>query len=79
MNKKPNFILVTGGAGFIGRNLCKKLLENADNKIICIDNLITGNLENIKEFVYAVDEFARLGTKKINIHVLENKHHRYSK
>lgn len=45
MNKKINFILVTGGAGFIGRNLCKKLLENKDNKIICIDNLITGNLE----------------------------------
>ena len=51
MNKKTNTILVTGGAGFIGRNLCKKLLENEDNKIICIDNLITGNLENIKEFV----------------------------
>jgi UDP-glucuronate decarboxylase len=50
MNKKINFILVTGGAGFIGRNLCKKLLENNDNKIICIDNLITGNLKNIKEF-----------------------------
>jgi UDP-glucuronate decarboxylase len=50
MNKKINFILVTGGAGFIGRNLCKKLLENKDNKIICIDNFITGNLENIKEF-----------------------------
>jgi len=45
MNKKQNVIVVTGGAGFIGRNLCKKLLENKDNKIICIDNLITGNLE----------------------------------
>ena len=50
MNKKQNVIVVTGGAGFIGRNLCKKLLENEYNRVICIDNLITGNLENIKEF-----------------------------
>ena len=45
-----NTILVTGGAGFIGRHLCKKLLENEENQIICLDNLITGSLRNIKEF-----------------------------
>ena len=45
MNKK---ILITGGAGFLGRHLCKKLLEN--NKVICIDNLLTGRKKNIKEF-----------------------------
>ena len=39
-------ILIAGGAGFIGSNLCEKLL-NDGNKIICIDNLITGNIENI--------------------------------
>jgi UDP-glucuronate decarboxylase len=39
-------ILITGGAGFIGSNLCKKLLDEG-NKIICIDNLFTGKLENI--------------------------------
>ena len=39
-------IVITGGAGFIGSNLCKKLL-NEGNKIICIDNLFTGKLENI--------------------------------
>ena len=50
MNKKSNIILITGGAGFIGRHLCKKLLENEENEIICVDNLITGNLQNIKEF-----------------------------
>jgi len=43
-------ILVAGGAGFLGRHLCKKLLENSNNKIICMDNLITGNLKNIEEF-----------------------------
>jgi UDP-glucuronate decarboxylase len=44
------YILVTGGAGFLGRNLCKKLLENKRNKIICMDNLITGDENNISEF-----------------------------
>ena len=45
------YILVTGGAGFLGRNLCKKLLQNHMNKVICLDNLITGNESNIEEFL----------------------------
>ena len=43
-------ILVTGGAGFLGRHLCAKLLENPVNSVICLDNLITGNESNIEEF-----------------------------
>ncbi len=40
--------LVTGGAGFIGSNLCRKLLlEN--HSIICLDDLSTGSYNNIKE------------------------------
>ena len=50
MNQTLNVIIITGGAGFIGRHLCKKLLEDEANQIICIDNLITGSLKNIKEF-----------------------------
>lgn len=38
--------VVTGGAGFIGSHLCSRLLEEGF-KVICIDNLITGNLKNI--------------------------------
>lgn len=46
-NKKT--ALVTGGAGFLGRHLCSRLLQE-NYKVICIDNLITGNLKNIEQF-----------------------------
>ena len=32
-------ILVTGGAGFLGSNLCKRLAKDPENYIICLDNL----------------------------------------
>lgn len=38
--------VVTGGAGFLGSHLCDKLLSEG-MKVICIDNLITGNIANI--------------------------------
>jgi len=39
-------IVVTGGAGFIGSNLCARLLAE-DHAVLCIDNLITGTIDNI--------------------------------
>lgn len=52
-------ILVTGGAGFIGSHLCKKLLEGGD-EVICVDNLFTGSKRNIRElFDYGNFEFLR--------------------
>jgi UDP-N-acetylglucosamine/UDP-N-acetylgalactosamine 4-epimerase len=42
-------VLVTGGAGFIGANLCEDLL-NYNNKVICLDNFATGKHENIESF-----------------------------
>lgn len=49
MPTKPIFekknILVTGGAGFIGSHLCDELVK--DNKVICIDNFISGSEKNI--------------------------------
>jgi UDP-glucuronate decarboxylase len=49
MNKSKT-ILIAGGAGFIGSNLCQRLLDE-NHKIICLDNLNTGKLENIKPFM----------------------------
>ena len=42
-NKK---VLVTGGAGFIGSNLCESLLMEG-NEVVCLDNLLTGKIQNI--------------------------------
>ena len=39
--------LITGGAGFIGTNLCKRLLSDG-HKVICVDNLYTGQMRNIE-------------------------------
>ncbi len=39
--------LVTGGAGFLGSHLCEHLL-GAGNRVICVDNLDTGSLQNIE-------------------------------
>lgn len=43
-------VLVTGGAGFIGSNLCEDLL-NKGNKVTCLDNLATGYKENIEDLL----------------------------
>ena len=42
--------LVTGGAGFIGSNLCEDLLAKG-NEVICLDNFSTGHFRNIKDFI----------------------------
>lgn len=42
-------ILITGGAGFIGSNLCGYFLE--DNEVICLDNFSTGHYHNIQSFL----------------------------
>lgn len=43
-------ILVTGGAGFIGSNLCESLLQKGYS-VVCLDNLATGKIENIEHLL----------------------------
>lgn len=46
----PYKILITGGAGFIGSNLCEYFL-NLNHQIVCLDNFSTGHHHNLKDFV----------------------------
>ncbi|MCG2677620.1 NAD-dependent epimerase/dehydratase family protein, partial [bacterium] len=43
-------ILVTGGAGFLGSHLCDRLIREGQS-VICMDNLITGSLDNIAHLI----------------------------
>ena len=47
---KDAVFLVTGGAGFIGSNLCEAILQ-LGYTVRCLDNLSTGKLENIEPFM----------------------------
>jgi dTDP-glucose 4,6-dehydratase len=60
--------VVTGGAGFLGSNLCERLL-NDGHRVICLDNLLTGSLVNI-EHLFRNDHFSFLQYDVTNfIHV----------
>ncbi len=50
MKRSVKRILVTGGAGFIGSHLCRRLL-NEGNDVICLDNFFTGCKENIRPLI----------------------------
>jgi len=41
-------VLITGGAGFIGSHLSRRFLDDG-NEVVCMDNLLTGRLENIED------------------------------
>ena len=48
MSKADKWILITGGAGFIGSHLVRVLLERGA-EVLCVDNYYTGSRENIEE------------------------------
>ena len=50
MTKTIQTILITGGAGFIGSNLCDYFTENG-YKVVCLDNFSTGHLHNLVEVI----------------------------
>ena len=85
MKKK---ILVTGGAGFIGSHLCKKLLEQ-NNEVLCLDNYFTGSKMNalpmldnpmfelirhdiVNPYIAEVDEIYNLACPASPIHYQHN-------
>lgn len=43
-------ILVTGGTGFLGSNLCARLIQEG-NRVICVDNNYTGTLDNVQDLL----------------------------
>src|SRR3954471_24763456 len=43
----PKTAVVAGGAGFIGSHLCDRLVQSG-HRVICLDNLYTGDVENIR-------------------------------
>jgi UDP-glucose 4-epimerase len=70
-----DFIIVTGGAGFVGCNLIKSLLKKTDKKIISLDNYSSGNKKNhIKNYrvryinAHTLDISKHLNQKKKQIH-----------
>ena len=59
--------VVTGGAGFLGSHLCERLLRDG-HRVICIDNLETGSLENIAHIRDEAFEFRNIDiTEKVDI------------
>ena len=63
MKNNLNKIVITGGAGFIGSNLVSKLYENKAEKVLIIDDLSTGNRNNIDEFI--TNGFVELIEKRV--------------
>ncbi len=65
---KKSKVIITGGAGFVGSNLCKKFLSK-NWQVVAIDNSITGTKENLKDFLNNPDfEFIQADiTKPIRI------------
>ena len=83
MNKKLNYLIVIGGAGFIGSNLIKLLLKKTKKKIISLDNYSTGLIKNHikhKNVYYKKENSQNISLSDINIEeisLLDEKHYQH--
>src|SRR5690606_3780494 len=50
MDSEPQHVIVTGGAGFLGSHLCRRLLADG-HRVLCVDNFLTGRQENIADLL----------------------------
>jgi UDP-glucose 4-epimerase len=66
--RRKKIILITGGAGFIGSHLCKRLVKDKQNKVISLDNYFTGSKKNHLPGI----EYRRGHTKDIERHISES-------
>jgi dTDP-glucose 4,6-dehydratase len=65
--KKQPRALVTGGAGFIGSHLCERLLSEG-YRVVCMDNLSTGVLENVAPFLASEANFEYID-HDVSVHI----------
>jgi UDP-glucuronate decarboxylase len=63
-----NIILVTGGTGFVGSNLCSRLVLDSNNYVICLDNLYSSSVSNISHLLSA-DNFKFVQHDVINPYI----------
>ncbi|MBN2380119.1 NAD-dependent epimerase/dehydratase family protein [candidate division WOR-3 bacterium] len=72
MGKEKKAYMVTGGAGFIGNHLCRKLVGNG-YKVICVDSLITGQIESVGDlldnpgFTFVEEDVREAGLNAISV------------
>ncbi len=59
-------ILITGGAGFLGANLCRRLLKDG-HSVICVDNFITGSKDNVKDLISNCQGLSPQGAASNNV------------
>ena len=59
-------ILVTGGAGFIGSNLCEKLLDHKV-EVSCLDNYATGKKKNIEHLIKRIHDVRKKEQKNFKL------------
>lgn len=69
--KKSEKVLVTGGAGFLGSHLCERFL-NEGCSVVCMDNLVTGSIENIKH-LFGREGFVFINHDVTNYNYVEGK------